>query len=370
MSAAISSSVRCENLWKVYGADLQPAIEAARAGMTRAEIHRRFGCVVAVSDVSFSVAPGEVFCVMGLSGSGKSTLLRHINRLIRPTEGRIFVGDMDVNLIPEAELRGLRATKIGMVFQNVALFPHRTVLDNVLYGLEVRGVDRQTRRARAREKIELVGLHGWEDRYPDELSGGMQQRVGLARALAADPEILLMDEPFSALDPLIRRQLQDEFIKLSGLMKKTTIFITHDLNEATRIGQRIAMMRDGSFVQVGTPEDIVMRPADDYVAEFVRDISPMNLVRARSVMMPIGDVPRPLRTEGTAKLRVPLDETLARLIEIAAGTDQPIVVMDDAGREVGIITRELLLSTIAGRPSPEPSSWRRPAGGPPRAVAG
>jgi glycine betaine/proline transport system ATP-binding protein len=369
MSVAISSSVRCENVWKVYGKDVQPAIEAARAGMPLAEIRRCFDCVVAVSDVSFSVSPGEVFCVMGLSGSGKSTLLRHINRLIRPTEGRIFVGDIDVNLISEAELRRLRATKIGMVFQNVALFPHRTVLDNVLYGLEVRGVDRETRRARAREKIELVGLHGWENRYPDELSGGMQQRVGLARALAADPEILLMDEPFSALDPLIRRQLQDEFIKLSGLMKKTTIFITHDLNEATRIGQRIAMMRDGCFVQVGTPEDIIMTPADDYVAEFGRDVSLLSVMRARSIMTPIEDAPWPLRGEGVAKLRVPLDETLSRLLEIVASTDQPVIV-SDGGRDVGIVTRELLLSRMAERHSPKPSDWLRPAAAAPRAVAG
>ncbi len=358
MSVTINASVRCENVWKIYGTNARLALKAALGGLGRALIQERFDCVVAVSDVTLSVSPGEVFCVMGLSGSGKSTLLRHINRLVEPTAGRVLIDDVNVNEISDAELRRLRATKIGMVFQNVALFPHRTVLDNVVYGLEVRNVDRNIRRCRAREKLDLVGLLDWADRYPDELSGGMQQRVGLARALAADPEILLMDEPFSALDPLIRRQLQDEFVNLSGVMKKTTIFVTHDLNEATRVGDRIAIMRDGGFVQVGTPEEIVANPADDYVAEFVRDISPLTVVRARSLMVPIAEAPpRSMRAEATASPRVSCDATLEMLIDIAVGTDQLIVVTDDAGREIGIVTRELLLSRMGGR-----SSQRRGGG--------
>jgi len=347
MSQALNVSVRCENLWKIYGTNARSAMESLRKGIEKPQVQKCFNCVVAVSDVSFSVGSAEVFCVMGLSGSGKSTLLRHINRLIAPTAGRIFVDDIDVNEIPDAELRRLRATKIGMVFQNVALFPHRTVLENVAYGLEVRNVNRKTRESLARDKIEQVGLLGWAERYPDELSGGMQQRVGLARALAADPEILLMDEPFSALDPLIRRQLQDEFIRLSQMMKKTTIFITHDLNEATRIGDRIAIMRDGSFVQCGAPEAIFANPADDYVAEFVRDISPLTVVRAHSVMIPLNESALwAARVEGNSGPRVPRDATLSRLIEIAASTEQPIVVTDALGREIGIITRQLLLSKM------------------------
>jgi len=346
---ARQASVRCENIWKIYGEHEELAMEAAKKGLGRVEIQQKYGCVVAIAGVTFSVAPGEVFCVMGLSGSGKSTLLRHINRLVTPTAGRIVVAGIDVNTIPEEQLRYLRSTKIGMVFQNVALFPHRTVLDNVVYGLEVRKVSRASRNATAREKLEIVGLLDWAHRYPDELSGGMQQRIGLARALAADPEILLMDEPFSALDPLIRRQLQDEFIKLSAVMKKTTIFITHDLNEATRIGDRIAIMRDGVFVQVGTPEEIVANPADDYVREFVRDISPLTVVQAHSVMVPrAGSAIRPVGVSFAGRSVSP-ETTLAELIDIAIETDQPISVIDDAGCEIGVVTREALFSKIRGR---------------------
>lgn len=347
MGQDLATAVRCENVWKIYGADALAALRAARGeGFQRAEIHDRFNCIVAVADVSFSVPSGEVFCVMGLSGSGKSTLIRHINRLLVPTAGRILVGETDVNNVSMEELRRLRATKIGMVFQNVALFPHRTVLDNVGYGLEVQQVARQARRASALEKLELVGLEKWAGRYPDELSGGMQQRVGLARALAADPDILLMDEPFSALDPLIRRQLQAEFVKLSRMMKKTTLFITHDLNEATKVGDRIAIMRDGAFMQVGTPEEIVAHPADDYVAEFVRDISPLKVVRAHTVMVPRGDGDW---GELSGSLRVAHDTTLEQLIEIAINQDLPIVILGATGQEVGVVTHEMLLEQILGR---------------------
>jgi len=344
LSVPNSASIRCVDLWKVYGPNVDAAIAAARAGMDRGAIQQRHGCVVAVAGVSFSVAPGEVFCIMGLSGSGKSTVLRHVNRLIEPSAGQVFIGDLDINRISAAELRLMRATRVSTVFQNVALLPHRTVLGNVVYGLEIQGIGKARRAEVAREKLALVGLADWTDRYPDELSGGMQQRVGLARALAVDPEILLMDEPFSALDPLIRRQLQDEFLKLSKVMRKTTIFITHDLNEATRVGDRIAIMREGRLIQVGTPSDIVSRPIDSYVAAFVQDISPLQVVRADSVMRPLGAAEVP----GDA-LRAGIDTTLAGLVDAAAGSNRPIAIVDGEGGTVGLVTREDILAYIAAR---------------------
>ena len=275
--------IRCEGVWKIFGKQAKAAMVAVRkGGLSKEEIRDRFDCVVGVRDASFEVVRGEIFCIMGLSGSGKSTLIRHINRLIEPTAGSIFIEGQNINEVSQKELRGLRADKIGMVFQNMALMPHRTVLENVSFSQEVRGHDTKARLENALRAIKAVDLDGWEEKYPDELSGGMQQRVGLARAIAADPAILLMDEPFSALDPLIRRQLQDKFMALSAEMKKTTIFITHDLDEAIRIGDRIAIMKDGVLVEIGTPEDIVTNPADDYVADFVAGISKLGLISAKN----------------------------------------------------------------------------------------
>ena len=248
---------------------------------------REFGCVVGVSDVSLQVRKGEIFCIMGLSGSGKSTLIRMLNRLIEPSEGSILVRGQDLLKLNAAELRDMRSKHISMVFQSVALLPQRTVLENAAFGLEVRGVPKAERLEVAARALAKVGLSDWVSRYPGELSGGMQQRVGLARALAADPEIILMDEPFSALDPLIRRQLQDEFRQLSKDLGKSAVFITHDLEEAIRIGDRIAIMKDGAIVQTGTAEEIVMHPANDYVAEFVSGISHLHLVKAESLMVPV-----------------------------------------------------------------------------------
>ena len=266
-----NATIECRGVWKIFGDREREALAAVRSrGIGKGEVFAEFGCVVGVRDVSFEVAEGEIFCIMGLSGSGKSTLIRHVNRLIDPSAGEVLVEGVDVNsLVPEA-LRELRSNRIGMVFQNMALLPHRTVRDNVALGLELRGVDKAARSATAESTLERVELAGWGERYPDELSGGMKQRVGLARALAADPHILLMDEPFSALDPLIRRELQQEFMTLASQMNKTTLFITHDLDEAIRIGRRIAIMKDGLLVQIGTPEDIVTNPKDDYVAEGIR----------------------------------------------------------------------------------------------------
>ena len=251
----MEAAIQIQNVWKIFGNTSDDALYAIQnKKISKQEALEKYNSVIGVSDVSFDVNKGEIFCVMGLSGSGKSTLVRHINRLLEPTSGKILINNQDVMQFNKENLQELRNKKIGMVFQNFALMPHRSVLDNIAMPLEIRGVSKNDRLDAANNILNIVELQGWGNKYAHELSGGMQQRVGLARALAADPEFLLMDEPFSALDPLIRRQLQTEFIKLSKQMKKTTVFITHDLDEAVRVGHRIAIMRDGSVVQIGTPE--------------------------------------------------------------------------------------------------------------------
>lgn len=261
-----------KNLSKIFGRRDRDAYEMMQQGLSKEEILMHTGATVAVRDVSFSVEEGEIFVVMGLSGSGKSTLLRCINLLHQPTAGEVIVNGNPLIRFNQKELWEVRRAWFGMVFQKFALFPHRSVMGNVEFGLEVQGVPKEERRSRAQKWIEAVGLKGWEDHYPQELSGGMQQRVGLARALAVEPEILLMDEAFSALDPLIRREMQDELLTLQAEMNKTIIFITHDFHEAVKLGDRIAVMRDGEFVQVGTPADIIGSPADEYVAAFADGI--------------------------------------------------------------------------------------------------
>ena len=351
----LTPAIECREVWKIFGERASEALAAIeRDDLARSDVQQRFDCVIAVAGVSFAVRHGEIFCVMGLSGSGKSTLVRHINRLIEPTAGQILVAGEDIGAKSAAELRRLRSEKIGMVFQHVALFPHRTVRDNVAFGLEVRGRSKTSRLEIAQAKLDLVQLGAWGDRYPHELSGGMQQRVGLARALAADPEILLMDEPFSALDPVIRRELQEEFARLAAVMRKTTLFITHDLDEAILLGDRIAVMKDGRFSQIGTPEEIVMRPADDYVANFVRGVSRLKLLKAASLidmMVPIE------RADG--RPQVAETATMAELIAIAVGTEAPIVVVASDGRPTGAVTRRSLLLALQiapGVPAAEPSS--------------
>lgn len=342
--------IRCDGIWKIFGAMSRQAMEAIRAqGLSKEEIRDRYNCVVGVRDASFSVARGEIFCIMGLSGSGKSTLIRHINRLIEPTAGSVFIEDRNVNAMAQKELRTLRAEKIGMVFQNMALMPHRTVRDNVVFSLEVRGIPEEQRVKVASRAIEAVDLSGWEQRYPDELSGGMQQRVGLARAIAADPTILLMDEPFSALDPLIRRQLQTTFMELSAELQKTTVFITHDLDEAIRIGDRIAIMKDGRLVQIGTPEEIVTEPADDYVADFVSGISKLDLVTAARVMQPFDEFRCVNGKVNTADWPVARpDDKLNTLVDLAIDAENPIIVQAD-GVNIGVVTKKTLLRGIQGR---------------------
>ncbi|WP_210092566.1 glycine betaine/L-proline ABC transporter ATP-binding protein [Ruegeria sp. HKCCSP346] len=336
--------VKLENVWKIFGSRAEEAMEAVRnEGIGKPEVLERFNCVVGVQGATFEVPRGEIFCIMGLSGSGKSTLVRHVNRLIEPTAGRIEILGHDVSKLSESELRRIRAQQIGMVFQHMALMPHRSVRDNVAYPLEIRKVSKSKRWAVSDHALSLVNLTGYEDRLPKELSGGMQQRVGIARALASDPEILLMDEPFSALDPLIRLQLQDQFKALVAQLKKTTLFITHDLDEAIRIGHRIAIMKDGVIVQIGTPEDIVMNPSDDYVREFVQGISKLKLVKAHSIMEPLDSYSGPLDGAPRADEGADLDQ----LIDLAVNSDLPVVITD-AGIDVGVVTKPRLLRGIQG----------------------
>jgi glycine betaine/proline transport system ATP-binding protein len=332
-------TVALRDVWKVYGPHPERVIGSEDANLPRAELLDKTGCVAAVRDVSFEVREGEVFVVMGLSGSGKSTLVRMINRLHDPTSGRIVIDDEDVMQLSPERLRELRRHKISMVFQHFGLFPHRRIVDNVAYGLEVQGIDKDERQARAREVLETVGLGGWGDHYPEELSGGMQQRVGLARALATDPEIMLFDEPFSALDPLIRRDMQNEVVRLQREVRKTMIFITHDLAEALKLGDRIAIMKDGGFVQVGTPEEVVANPADDYVADFTRDVPRAHVLTARAIM-------RPPDGEAIAGApSVPAATVVQDLIPIVADADVVIRVVE-AGNVVGVVDRSAVMAAL------------------------
>jgi glycine betaine/proline transport system ATP-binding protein len=337
-----------KDVWKIFGAREREAMAAVLGEkLDRAEIARRFGCVAGVADVNISVARGEIFCVMGLSGSGKSTLIRHINRLLEPSAGEILVDGEDIRAKRPADLRALRAHKIGMVFQSFGLLPHRTVRDNVALPLEIQGASKQNRFDVAEAALAKVNLAGWGDRYCHELSGGMQQRVGLARALAADPAILLMDEPFSALDPLIRRQLQDEFLALSRSMGKTVVFITHDLDEAIRIGDRIAIMKDGQIIQTDTPEEIVASPKHEYVARFVADISRLKVISAKRIMEPVDAyIARDGgKTDIGTLRRVLPDAKLANLVELIADDRAPIAVIEDDAA-IGIIDLQHVLDGL------------------------
>jgi len=340
--------VELSNVWKVFGARAEDTIaEAGRRSLSKAEALQEFSTVIGVRDASFSVSRGEIFCIMGLSGSGKSTLVRHVNRLIEPTAGTIKVLGENVGKMDANSLRAMRARHIGMVFQHMALMPHRSVRENVAYPLEIRKIPKSQRWAISDHTLGLVNLTGYEDRLPHELSGGMQQRVGIARALASDPEILLMDEPFSALDPLIRLQLQDQFKSLVQNLQKSTLFITHDLDEAIRIGDRIAIMKDGVIVQIGTPEQIVTQPADDYVREFVQGISRLKLVRAHTIMQPLPSDGSVLAKEAT---RVSGEQDLDALIDLSVASEQPLIVVED-GRDVGLIDKTTLLRGIQGSKS-------------------
>ena len=342
-----NSAIKIENVWKIFGNTSKGALDAIQnKGISKTEALEKFNSVIGVSNVSFDVRHGEIFCVMGLSGSGKSTLVRHINRLLEPTSGKILINGKDVMELDPENLRELRNKKIGMVFQNFALMPHRSVVDNIAMPLEIRGISKNDRLDAANKILEIVELQGWGNKYAHELSGGMQQRVGLARALAADPEFLLMDEPFSALDPLIRRQLQSEFIKLSKQMEKTTVFITHDLDEAVRVGHRIAIMRDGKVIQIGTPEQIVINPVDEYVADFVKGISRLKVVQAKSIMQTIESYESKNGKLSDDLQSVDEYELLSKLIEISKSNQKLLIVKDDNQKNIGIITQSDLLKAV------------------------
>ena len=388
----IEQRLVCRNLWKVFGDGAEELAASVEPSLSREQVLADTGCVLAVRDVSFSVREGETFVIMGLSGSGKSTLVRCLSRLIEPTRGKVLIDGEDMLTMNKHQLREIRRHKMGMVFQHFGNFPHKRVLDNVVYGLQIQGMEREARNHRAAEVIDLVGLSGWEDRYPHELSGGMQQRVGLARALAVDPEILLFDEPFSALDPLIRRDMQDQLIRLQQLVQKTMVFITHDFLEALKVGERVAIMKDGEFVQVGTPEELVSSPTDDYVRDFTRDVPRSKVLTARSVMSPANVFANPEEGIGGLMERMDLekcdcavivdgqerfigafqlsdvasgsdgnasvasvmrdscplaepDTSLELLIPVSIANDAPIAVME-GDRCLGTITREAALAAL------------------------
>ncbi len=386
--------IEVSGLWKIFGPSAEQILSSEIRTATRDEIQEQTGCVVAVRDASFSVKQGELFVIMGLSGSGKSTLIRCMLRLIEPTAGKIIINGEDICGYDDKQLMAFRRKTVSMIFQHFGLFPHRSVIDNVAYGLKVRGATEEERYTRAQEVIEKVGLKGWEDYYPDALSGGMQQRVGIARALTNNPEILLMDEPFSGLDPLIRRQMQDELIDLQEELQKTILFVTHDLDEALKLGSFIAIMKDGEIIQTGIPEEVVISPAGDYVREFVQDASPAKVITAGSIMTEpeviIYDWQGPkvalhllktsksdhgfLVTRGRNFLGLVTEKSLAELIKnkgqstrqalepdiatctndmlleglfaMAVATKYPIPVIDDSGKLIGEIDNETILSSM------------------------
>jgi len=344
---ADKATIAVRGLWKIFGPAEHKVIGTPLLELTREQLAEATGSNIAVRDVSFDVRPGEVFVVMGLSGSGKSTLIRCLTRLIEPTAGEVLLDGEDIGKADDKRLRELRRRRFSMVFQHFGLLPHRRVIDNIAFGLEVRGEKKSKRRERAREMLSLVGLEGLGDSYPEQLSGGMQQRVGLARALAVDPEVMLFDEPFSALDPLIRRDMQNEVIRLHNEVGKTMIFITHDLSEALKLGDHVAIMRAGEIVQIGRPEEIVGAPADDYVRDFVSDVPKSHVLTLRWIMRD----PRPGDPlDGPA---MPSDTIIRTAVHISVESDKPICVVDD-GRLMGVVDRVQILAAIAGAREADP----------------
>ncbi|MEE3955709.1 quaternary amine ABC transporter ATP-binding protein [Peribacillus frigoritolerans] len=387
-------NVEVRNVSKIFGKSPKAATDLLKQGKTKKEILKETGQTVGVNNVNFEIYPGEIFVIMGLSGSGKSTLIRMFNRLIDPTLGEILIDDEDIVKMNAARLREVRQKKISMVFQNFALFPHKTILENAEFGLEIKKMDPAKRHENAMKALEAVGLKGYENQLPSQLSGGMQQRVGLARALASDTDILLMDEAFSALDPLIRKDMQDELIQIQDQYKKTIIFITHDLDEALRIGDRIALMKDGSVIQLGTPEQIMMNPANEFVEKFVEDVDLSKVLTASHVMIrpekiAVDRGPRValeiMRKQGYSSIfvvdrkqkllgavtaeqarqamsnnqsisevmttdipTVKEDELLGNLMDVMATSSLPISVIDDQNRIKGILLRGAVIGALAG----------------------
>ena len=331
--------IEIRSVYKIFGDAAEEALALVREGAGKDDLLAKTGCTLGLKDVSLSVESGEIFVVMGLSGSGKSTLIRHVNRLIDPTAGQVIVEGRDILQLSQEELIAFRRETTSMVFQRFALFPHMTVLENTCYGLEVQGAPLKERTRRAMRWIEDVGLAGYEDAYPAQLSGGMQQRVGLARALCTDPDILLMDEPFSALDPLIRKQMQEHLIVLQRDLKKTIVFITHDLDEALKIGDRIAILKDGAVHQVGEPEEILLSPATNYVRVFARDARRGRVVTAGAIMTPPEE-----ETRGPFVAR---NTVLQDMVMKSLASESPLRVVDAAGEVVGAVSRETLLRGLA-----------------------
>ena len=329
----------CRGVTKIFGSNIAAAEALLTESASRQEVLEQTGCLVAVRDASFSVERGETFVVMGLSGSGKSTLIRCLSRLIEPTSGTVSIEGTPIFELSDQALRELRRRRMSMVFQHFGLFPHRKVIDNVAFGLEIQGASKAQRYERSMEVLSVVGLSDWADHYPQQLSGGMQQRVGLARALCVEPEILFFDEPFSALDPLIRRDMQDELLSLQAGLRRTLVFITHDFHEALKLGDRIAIMNDGEFVQVGTPEQIVSAPADDYVREFTEDAPKTKVITVGSMMRPLDGTP-PVG-EPVSRGAV-LDDVLPRLLSSA----EELCVVDDDGQPVGLVDRKRVAALL------------------------
>ena len=327
-----------EHVWKVFGPRPDQAIELADGGSSRSEVQEATGSTIGVRDVSFQVGRGETFVVMGLSGSGKSTLIRCVSRLNDVTRGQVYLDGEDLTAMSEDQLREVRRHKMSMVFQHFGLFPHRRVIDNAAYGLEVQGVDKAERYERATKVLEVVGLKGCEQFFPQQLSGGMQQRVGLARALTVDPEILFFDEPFSALDPLIRRDMQDELIRLQETLQRTIVFITHDFAEAIKLGDRIAIMKDGAFDQVGTAFELITDPATDYVREFTKEIPKAKVLTAAAVMRP--------GNGGPNGKSVHLDDTIETVLPALLHDTEDISVEDEDGNHVGVVDRNAVASAL------------------------
>ena len=386
--------INIKNIIKVFGKSPESAIHLLKQGYSKRDILKKTGCTIGVNNANLDIYEGEIFVVMGLSGSGKSTLIRMLNRLIPPTSGEILIDNENIVNMSPAELRETRRKKISMVFQNFALFPHKTILENTEYGLEIQNISEQERKEKAMESLEVVGLKGYENQYPSQLSGGMQQRVGLARALASDTDILLMDEAFSALDPLIRKSMQDELLEIQDKYKKTIVFITHDLDEALRIGDRIALMRDGRVMQVGTPEEIMMNPANDYVERFIEGIDLSNVLTAASIMtraerITVDRGPRValqiMKDRGYSNIfivdrkqtllgalsadqaseailkQIPLEEVMTKevptamedtilsdLLDDMANAQMPIAIVDEANRLKGVLVRGVVIGALAG----------------------
>ena len=389
--------IKVQNLTKIFGNKPEQGIELLKQGLSKNEIMDKTGLAVGVNNASFEVEEGQFLVIMGLSGSGKSTLVRLVNRLIEPTSGSVIIDGNDITKMTADELRNLRRKKFAMVFQRFALFPHRTILKNVEFGLEIQGMEQSEREQKAREALDLVGLKGWEDSYPEHLSGGMQQRVGLARALAVDPDILLMDEAFSALDPLIKKEMQDELLALQNRVNKTIIFITHDLDEALKLGDKIILMKDGAIVQEGTPEDILTNPADEYVEKFVEYVNTSKILTASGVMKKVKNVAytkdgprtvlRKMEEEGISSIfvvnrdwtingivfaedaaeaaengvkeitniikkdviQIGPDTPVSEIFPVIATATYPIVVADENKKLLGIIIKGTILAKLAGK---------------------